>query len=106
MLTHIPPFVSSVDEDDGYFNIPKAIREDVLRLFDESGVILWLAGHTHHTSRRSYEHITILNGETTSANFDDRPFGFRFLTLRHDNSFDWEFIALNKQKEVMIRLSQ
>ena len=95
MVTHIPPFISSVDENDGYFNLPKTKRKEILTLCKENDVFLWLAGHTHTTSRRNYGPITLLNSETTSRNLDDRPLGFRLLTIFPDNSFDWEFIPLN-----------
>jgi len=94
VLSHVPPFVASVDEPDEYFNLPLSKREGILRLFDENGVIIWLAGHTHTTSRRNYSNMTILNGETTSQNFDGHPYGFRLLTIHPDQSFDWDFIAL------------
>ena len=94
LLSHVPPFVSSVDEPYEYYNLPESKRKDILRLCNENGVLIWLAGHTHTTSRRSYEHITILNGETTGRNFDNRPAGFRLLTIHPDQSFDWEFVAL------------
>ena len=93
MLTHVPPFVSSVDEADEYYNLPKAKREEILRLCGENGGIFWLAGHTHTTVKRGYEQITLLNGETTSRNFDGHQAGFRLLTIHADQSFDWEFIA-------------
>ena len=93
ILTHIPPFVVSMDEDDAYFNLPKAKKEGILRQMNENGVIFWLAGHTHTTLQRSYDRITILNGETTSRNLDDHSLGFRLLTIYPDQSFDWEFIS-------------
>jgi Icc-related predicted phosphoesterase len=94
LLTHVPPFLASVDEPDEYFNAPKTRREELLQLCEENGVIIWFAGHTHKTSSRNYKNIAILNGENTSQNFDGHPAGFRLLTLRPDSSFDWEFIAL------------
>jgi Icc-related predicted phosphoesterase len=95
LLTHVPPFVTSVDEKDEYFNLPESKRHEILRLCEDNGVIIWLAGHTHNTSRRSYNDIAILNGEATSRNFDRHPAGFRLLTIYPDNHFDWEFNALN-----------
>lgn len=93
LLTHVPPFVTSADEADGYYNLPKATREDILRLCHENGVILLLAGHTHQTAKRSHQQTTLLNGETTSRNFDGHQAGFRLLTIHHDQSFDWDFIS-------------
>ena len=38
--------------------------------------------------------MTILNPETSSRNFDKRPFGFRLLTIRPDATYDWKFIPV------------
>jgi len=94
LLTHIPPYISSVDEDDEYSNIPQKKRKEFLNLCEDNGVILWLAGHTHTTFRNDYKGIALLNGETTSRNFDNYPLGFRLLTLFSPNNFEWEFIPL------------
>lgn len=96
LLTHVPPFISSADEADEYFNLPKAMRADLLREAEEGGVTVWLAGHTHRTARRNHHRIAILNGETTGRNFDRHPAGFRLLTLYPGHRpFDWDFHALN-----------
>ncbi|MDR1861259.1 MAG: family 43 glycosylhydrolase [Bacteroidales bacterium] len=95
ILTHVPPFVGDVNEADQYFNIPQSHRENLLRQFADAGTIIWLAGHTHTTGRNSFGGISILNGETTSRNFDDHSFGFRLLTINTDSSFSWEFVPLN-----------
>jgi 3',5'-cyclic AMP phosphodiesterase CpdA len=94
LMTHVPPFVASADEADEYFNLPKSKRNELLRLCEDNGVIIWMAGHTHKTSQRSYKDIAILNGETTSRNFDNHPAGFRLLTVYPDNHFEWEFYVL------------
>ena len=91
ILTHIPPFVSHVDEEEDYWNLPKTKRKELLDLFNEYDVSFWLAGHTHTTLQRAHGSIKILNGETTCRNLDDRPLGFRLLTIYSDNSFSWEF---------------
>jgi predicted phosphodiesterase len=83
----------SLDEADEYYNLPKAKRKEILQLCDENGVVFWLAGHTHKTSQLRYKQITLLNGETTSQNFDGHLPGFRLLTIHPDQSFDWEFIS-------------
>jgi Icc-related predicted phosphoesterase len=94
ILSHIPPFVAHVDENDGGQNFPKIKRREILNLCVENGVFLWLAGHTHTVIQRNYMSITLLNGETTSANEDSRPFGFRLITIYPNKSFDWDFIPL------------
>ncbi|MDR1603027.1 MAG: metallophosphoesterase [Tannerella sp.] len=94
MVTHIPPFVTFIDEPDEYFNLPVSLRSDLLMQCEKNGVFVWLAGHIHRTVQRTSGAITVLNGETTSRNFDERPAGFRLLTVYPDNRFEWEFVAL------------
>ena len=93
LLGHVPPFARSIDEDDAYHNLPKAIRKPLLECAADAGTILWLCGHTHKTHRNDYEGIAILNPENTSCNFDKRPRGFRMLTIAPDNTFTWEFVG-------------
>ena len=92
LLTHVPLFISSVDEEDSRSNIPKTKREELLNLCEDYGVIVWLAGHAHRTLRNDYQGIAFLNGETISFNVDGEQYGFRLLTLFSDNSFEWELI--------------
>ncbi|MDE6611840.1 MAG: metallophosphoesterase [Muribaculaceae bacterium] len=103
LLCHVPPFAKDVDEDDAYYNLPKAIRRPLLECAADAGTFLWLCGHTHKTHRNDYEGIAILNPENTSCNFDRRPRGFRMLTIADDNSFSWEFVPNENCHEHIIR---
>ena len=93
IMSHVPPFVASVDEDNAYFNMPLEMRAALLKRFADAGVRLWLCGHTHKTHRNDANGIAILNGENTSCNFDKRPKGFRLLRIAPDGSFTWTFVA-------------
>jgi DNA repair exonuclease SbcCD nuclease subunit len=97
LMTHIPPFDNNPNEKDEYFNLPQEKRMELLTLAKDNGVFLWLSGHTHKTKRREYNGITILNGETTSQNFDKRPFGFRLLTVQPNNQWEWDFQPLKTE---------
>lgn len=92
--SHVPPFVKSADEKDEYFNFPTKIRQDYLDFALESGTRFYLAGHTHTTLAREYKAMPILNAETTSRNFDKRPFGFRILKIDSEMNFEWNFVGL------------
>lgn len=91
-VTHIPPFDQAADEPDSYNNCPSADRARRLTRYRESGLGLYLAGHTHRFANRTVAGLTILNPETTCYNFDDRPFGGRLLTLNSDRSWAYDFI--------------
>lgn len=92
--SHVPPFVKSLDEKDEYFNFPTKIRQDFLDFARENGARFYLAGHTHTTLERNYRDVPILNAETTSRNFDNRPFGFRLLKIDADMNYEWNFVGL------------
>ena len=89
--SHIPPYVKSPDEEDAYFNIPLTYRGEYLDYLATHNVCFYLAGHTHTTLQRDYKGLPILNGETTSKNFDKRPFGFRFLQVDSKLNYSWTF---------------
>jgi len=90
----IPPFDQAVGEADSYNNYPLSGRAQRLARYREAGLNLYLAGHTHRYGNRTVEGLTILNPETTSRNFDQRPFGGRLLTLRPDHAYRYEFLSV------------
>jgi len=93
-ITHIPPFDQAVGEHDSYNNFPLSGRAQRLSRYREAGLNLYLAGHTHRYGNRTVEGLTILNPETTSRNFDQRPFGGRLLTLHQDHSYRYEYLPV------------
>ncbi|MDR1339845.1 MAG: metallophosphoesterase [Prevotellaceae bacterium] len=98
LVTHIPPFVTDIDEKDDYNNISVTERNKLLEQLEQNGAVIWLSGHLHRTVNRRYGKITVLNGETTSVNFDKRPYGFRLLRIYPDGLHDWIFIPLNNMQ--------
>ena len=96
VMTHIPPFVKTPDEKDAYFNIPVSLRQELLDFCVDNGVFVYIAGHTHRTHRNEYRGMSILNGETTSTNFDDHPAGYCVLRIKRDKTFSWIFAPLEK----------
>jgi len=97
LLSHIPPFVKVPDEKDGYSNVPLSYRETLLDLCADHGVIFFLSGHTHTVFRGEYRGTTFLRAETTSKNFDKRPFGFRVLKMPAGGrgAFTWDFVPVD-----------
>ena len=83
-----------------YSPLNETIPEKYLRSLIESKPLVWLSGHNHRPFRDEKEGITFLIGESTSLN--DEPFlvGIRLLTINPDQSFEWDFIPLNNDKEI------
>lgn len=96
LLSHIPPFYAHPGEGDDGGMIPNAdgVRMTLLERAVESGTRFWLSGHTHQTQMKVFEGMVLLNGETTSINFDKRPFGFRLLTAEPNGDYTWDFVRV------------
>ncbi len=96
VASHVPPFVKTLDEKDEYFNFPSTLRQSFLDYLVANDATFYLAGHTHTTLERDYRGVPILNGETTSRNFDRRDFGFRLLKIDEKLNFTWDFVEVQK----------
>ncbi|MGI5831299.1 MAG: metallophosphoesterase family protein [Thermoguttaceae bacterium] len=96
LLSHIPPYIAYPNEEDSWATITNEneIRKNLLVKAVEGGVRFWLAGHTHETTLRVFEGMFVLNAETTSINFDKRPFGVRLLTAEPDGAYSWDFVKV------------
>ena len=69
-------------------------RGEILELAEESGVVAILAGHTHKFIEHDFKGIKLVNGETTSKNFDKRPMGFRLWRADESGQMRHEFVAV------------
>lgn len=94
VVVHYPLFLQKPDEKEAYFNLPVAKRMELLKLCEENGVVAFLAGHTHKLIVNDYKGIQLVNGETTSKNFDNRPMGFRWWDVGSDRKMKHRFVEL------------
>jgi 3',5'-cyclic AMP phosphodiesterase CpdA len=94
VVGHHPLFLEKPDEAEEYMNLPVDKRQELLSLFKKSGVVAVLGGHTHRLLINEYEGIQLVNGETTSENFDERPFGFRMWHVTDSRPFKHDFVPL------------
>ncbi len=68
----------------------------MLELFVDNNVQAYLSGHKHETIINNYQNIQLVTGETTSKNFDKRPFGFRLWEVSPDTIIH-QFVALQSE---------
>lgn len=94
VVGHYPLFLRDPDEPEAYMNLPVARRKELLSIFEKCGVAAMLAGHTHRLITNEYRGIQLVNGETTSKNFDKRPFGFRVWHVTDPKPFKHDFVPL------------
>ncbi len=94
VVVHYPLFLKTPDEKEIYYNLPIPKRKELLALCVENGVIGFLAGHTHRHIANEYQGIQMVNGETTSKNFDKRPMGFRLWNVGAQRELRHRFVPL------------
>ena len=63
------------------------------------GMLIFLAGHTHKLVVNDYKGMPLVNGETTSRNFDKRPMGFRWWDVAAKGKMVHRFVALEGMDE-------
>jgi 3',5'-cyclic AMP phosphodiesterase CpdA len=91
---HIPPFTDRVEEPDSYENCAKESRRKRLDAYLAAGARFFLAGHTHRMIAHGWKELTILNAETTSWNFDRRPYGFRLFEAACETDCSYSFVEV------------
>ena len=99
VVVHYPLFTKTPDEEENYYNLPLPKRAEILTLCEENGVVAFLAGHTHKLIENEYKGIKLVNGETTSKNFDKRPMGFRLWDVGGETGLRHRFVALEGMPE-------
>lgn len=94
VVVHYPLFLKSPDEKEIYYNLPIPKRKELLELCVRNGVVGFLAGHTHRHIANEYMGMQMVNGETTSKNFDRRPMGFRLWNVSDQRELRHRFVPL------------
>lgn len=97
VVGHYPLFLGDPDEAEEYMNLPVAKRQELLDLFERHGVVAVLGGHTHKLTINEYNGIQMVNGETTSKNFDKRPMGFRLWRVPESGKAAHTFVPLESE---------
>ncbi len=98
VVGHYPLYIDSLNEEEKYFNFPLIKRLEILELFQQNNVLAYLTGHAHRLVINKYGNTQLVTGETTSKNFDKRPFGFRFWQVSAD-TVTHHFVALHSSLE-------
>jgi len=84
VIGHYPLYTELPEEEEQYSNLPITKRQELLNLFIQNNVRAYLSGHTHKLMVNKYKNVQLVSGETTSKNFDKRPFGFRLWQVLPD----------------------
>jgi 3',5'-cyclic AMP phosphodiesterase CpdA len=81
VVSHHPAFLTGPTEPHQYWNWPMNARNRLLSLLHKSGVKHMLCGHTHTTTNRTVDGLSIYTVAGTARAFDSNGCGFSVLTI-------------------------
>jgi 3',5'-cyclic-AMP phosphodiesterase len=88
VLTHYPPFNSTPEEKDEYFNVGLAARMRWLELMKRGGVTAVLSGHLHRPVTLEWQGMPIIGAPAVSFGLPEgqQQVGWRLVTIGTDGS--------------------
>lgn len=84
LFCHCPIIYGLPDQEEDYFNFPKAYRQKYLDLLDEFGVDIVFNGHTHHVMYNEYNRTRMFIAGSTGNNFEGTDSGYHIATVTKD----------------------
>jgi len=84
LIGHHPLFVEQPDEEDTYWNIPKAVRLPVIDLARAYGVKTMFAGHLHRNNRATDAGLEVMASGPVGYPLGHDPSGYRVVTVSED----------------------
>ena len=91
IFQHIPFFLSTAEEPDQYFNIPKQHRQRYLAMFHQYGVHQIFTGHYHRNSEGRDGDLDMVVTGAVGMPIGPDPSGFRIVSL---DKFEHPYISL------------
>ncbi|KAJ1067875.1 hypothetical protein K5549_016529, partial [Capra hircus] len=81
VFQHIPLFLRSIDEDDDYFNLTKALRKEMADKFVEAGVKAVFSGHYHRNAGGTYRNLDMVVSSAIGCQLGKDPHGLRVVVV-------------------------
>ncbi|MEE9166540.1 MAG: metallophosphoesterase [Candidatus Neomarinimicrobiota bacterium] len=81
---HHPLCINRLDEDEGYFNLPKEMRFELLGLFHKYGFDAVFSGHYHRNAYLRDGELELITTSSCGAALGDDPLGLRIVKVYPD----------------------
>ncbi len=84
LIGHHPLFVDHADEEDTYWNVPKAVRLPMIELARTYGVKTMFSGHLHRNNRAEDAGLEVIASGPVGYPLGHDPSGYRVVTVSGD----------------------
>ncbi|KAF0876661.1 CPPED phosphatase, partial [Crocuta crocuta] len=81
VFQHIPLFLRSIDEDDDYFNLTKAVRKEVADKLIRAGVTAVFSGHYHRNAGGTYQSLDMVVSSAIGCQLGQDTHGLRVVVV-------------------------
>ncbi|XP_039089554.1 serine/threonine-protein phosphatase CPPED1 [Hyaena hyaena] len=81
VFQHVPLFLRSIDEDDDYFNLTKAVRKEVADKLIRAGVTAVFSGHYHRNAGGTYQSLDMVVSSAIGCQLGQDTHGLRVVVV-------------------------
>ncbi|XP_048188381.1 serine/threonine-protein phosphatase CPPED1 isoform X2 [Perognathus longimembris pacificus] len=81
VFQHIPLFLHSIDEDDDYFNLTKAVRKELADKLIRAGIKAVFSGHYHRNAGGTYQNLDMVVSSAIGCQLGKDTHGLRIVVV-------------------------
>ncbi|KAM5227733.1 serine/threonine-protein phosphatase CPPED1 [Ctenodactylus gundi] len=81
VFQHIPLFLQSIDEEDDYFNLTKAVRKELADKLSNAGVKAVFSGHYHRNAGGTYQNLDMVVSSAIGCQLGKDTHGLRVVVV-------------------------
>ncbi|XP_036397719.1 serine/threonine-protein phosphatase CPPED1 [Megalops cyprinoides] len=81
IFQHIPLYLRSPDEEDDYFNLQRAVRESLMKRFQQAGVKAVFSGHYHRNAGGFHNGLDMVVSSAIGCQLGTDPHGVRVVVV-------------------------
>ncbi|XP_075035882.1 serine/threonine-protein phosphatase CPPED1 [Mixophyes fleayi] len=97
IFQHIPLFLQDPDEENNYFNLEKASRQELLEVFHKAGVKAVFSGHYHRNAGGMYKDLDMVVTSAIGCQLGEDEHGVRAVVVTEDKIVH-RYYSLDKLK--------
>ncbi|XP_072916587.1 serine/threonine-protein phosphatase CPPED1 isoform X1 [Hemitrygon akajei] len=101
VFQHIPLFLQSPDEENGYFNLEKSLRLDLLQKFQEAGVKAVFSGHYHRNAGGKFNNLDMVVTSAIGCQLGPDKHGVRVVAVT-ENHIHHKYVSLDELSDVTV----
>ncbi|KAM4819938.1 serine/threonine-protein phosphatase CPPED1 isoform 2-T2 [Thomomys bottae] len=81
VFQHIPLFLQSIDEDDDYFNLTRAVRQELADKLAGAGIKAVFSGHYHRNAGGTYQNVDMVVSSAIGCQLGRDTHGLRVVVV-------------------------